>query len=84
MTIAKITPSIGQIRFHAQAALNAFETLDLETATEVAQGELQTLLRYLDIEEWPSANVIVNFKEDEVVFELMPAAPPDTQEDEKR
>ena len=37
-----------QIRWHAQLALNGFETLDLETAAAEAQSELRALLRLLD------------------------------------
>ena len=46
--IAQLQPSISQIRFYAEAALNVFETLDGELAAEVVQGELRSLVRYLD------------------------------------
>ncbi len=40
--------SVEQVRWHAQAALNGFETLDLEMAAAEAQSELRALLRLLD------------------------------------
>jgi hypothetical protein len=46
--IARIEPSIEQIKWYVQAALNGFETLDLETAAEVAQSKLRALLRYCE------------------------------------
>jgi hypothetical protein len=46
--IANLTASVEQVRWHAQAALNGFETLDLETAAACAQSELRALILYLD------------------------------------
>lgn len=46
--IANLTASVEQIRHYAESALNGFETLDLETAAECAQGNLRGLLTYLD------------------------------------
>lgn len=46
--LAKIEPSVEQIRWYAQAALNGFETLDLEMAAECAKSELRALLLYLE------------------------------------
>ncbi len=46
--IAELKPSISQIRFFAEAALSTYETLDGELAAEVIQGELRSLIRYLD------------------------------------
>ena len=46
--LVNFTANVEQIRWHAQSALNGFETLDLETAAYEAQSELRALLRYLD------------------------------------
>jgi len=43
-----LTPSVSQIRWYIESALNGFETLSLETAASEAQSELRALLRYLD------------------------------------
>lgn len=45
---ASLIPSVSQIRWHVESALNGFETLNLETAASEAQSELRALLRYLD------------------------------------
>ena len=45
---AILTPSIEQIKHYSESALSAFETLDLETAAEVAQKDLRRLLEYLE------------------------------------
>lgn len=46
--IARLVPDTSQLRFWTQSALNAFDTLDLETAAEVAQADLSAILTYLD------------------------------------
>lgn len=46
--IVKISPSLEQIRWHVQAALNGFETLDPASAAECAKSELRALILYLD------------------------------------
>lgn len=46
--IVKLTPHPDQIRHWVQSALNAFATLDLETAAEIAKADLQSTLAYLD------------------------------------
>jgi len=43
-----VIPSVSQIRYYAQSALNSFDTLDAETAATVAQSDLRALIRYLD------------------------------------
>ena len=43
-----IIPSTIQIKHYAESALSAFETLDLETAAEIAQKDLRCLLKYLE------------------------------------
>ena len=58
--LAKISASNEQVRWYAQAALNAYETLDLETAAEVAQSELRALVRYLDALDNTDSAVAVN------------------------
>jgi hypothetical protein len=46
--LVNITANVEQIKWHAQAALNVFETLELEAAAAEAQAELRALLGYLD------------------------------------
>ncbi len=46
--IVKLAAHPDQIRYWAQSALNAFNTLDPETAAEVASADLRALLSYLD------------------------------------
>jgi len=46
--IVKLTAHPDQIRWWVQSALNAFDTLDAETATDIAKAELLALLAYLD------------------------------------
>ena len=46
--LVKLSPHPDQIRYYAQSALNAFGTLDTETAAEIAKAELAALLSYLD------------------------------------
>lgn len=46
--IVKLAAHSDQIRYWAQSALNAFKTLDQETAIEVASADLAALLAYLD------------------------------------
>jgi hypothetical protein len=46
--IVKLAPHPDQIRYWAQSALNAFTTLDMETAVEIAKAELEAILAYLD------------------------------------
>src|ERR1044072_7816267 len=58
--LVKISASNEQIRWYAQAALNGFETLDLETAAEVAQSELRALIRYLDALDNADNTVVVD------------------------
>jgi hypothetical protein len=42
-----MVPSLKQIKHHAQAALNSFETLDGETQRYACQGHLRSLLGYI-------------------------------------
>jgi hypothetical protein len=58
--IAKIEPSVEQIRWYAQAALNGFETLDLETAAEMARGNLRSLLLYLEAFDNADNTIVVS------------------------
>lgn len=58
--LATLVVNVGQVRWYAQAALNGFETLDLETAAEVAQSELRALIRYLDALDNTENAVAVN------------------------
>lgn len=46
--LVRISPSADQIRFWAQAALGAFETLDCEDAIAEAKCDLASILAYLD------------------------------------
>ncbi|CFX06908.1 conserved protein of unknown function [Candidatus Filomicrobium marinum] len=46
--LVKLSPHPEQIRYYAQGALNAFKTLDADTAIEIAIAELKSLLSYLD------------------------------------
>lgn len=46
--IVKLAAHPDQIRYWAQSALNAFKTLDPETAAAVAAADLEALLQYLD------------------------------------
>jgi hypothetical protein len=46
--IVKLTPHPDQIRHWVQDALNAFETLDHETAAEIAKSDMRSILAYLD------------------------------------
>lgn len=46
--IVKMTAHPGQIRWWVRSALNAFDTLDADTAIEIAKAELTALLAYLD------------------------------------
>jgi hypothetical protein len=46
--IVKLAAHPDQIRWWAQSALNAFDTLDADTAIEIARAELAALLAYLD------------------------------------
>lgn len=46
--IVKLVAHPDQIRWWAQSALNAFDTLDADTAIEIARAELRALLAYLD------------------------------------
>ena len=45
--IARLIPDPSQLRFWAQSALNAFDTLDCETAAEIARADIHSLLDYL-------------------------------------
>lgn len=46
--IVKIQPDIKQVRWQLERAAGAFETLDRETATEIALAEIKGLLEYLE------------------------------------
>ncbi len=46
--IAQLQPSISQIRLYVETAINAFETLDVETATEISRSNLKSLSLYLE------------------------------------
>jgi 6-phosphogluconolactonase/glucosamine-6-phosphate isomerase/deaminase len=58
--LVTLAVNVEQVRWYAQAALNSFETLDLETAAEVAQSELRALIRYLDAIDNTENTVAVN------------------------
>jgi hypothetical protein len=60
--IAKISVSTEQIRWYAQAALNVYETLDVETAAEVAQSKLRALILYLEAFDNTDNAIAVNIK----------------------
>ena len=70
--IAKVVPSIEQVKWYVKAALNGFETLELETAAEMAQGNLRGLLAYLEAFDNADNSVAVSFVggvEQVIVFE---------------
>ena len=53
-----IAPSMRQIRYYVESAINAFETLPTQTAIESNLGHLRRLITYLDALD-RGANVVV-------------------------
>jgi hypothetical protein len=46
--LVRLAPDPDQIRWYCQSALNSFKTLSLVDAADAAQGDLRSLLEYLD------------------------------------
>lgn len=46
--IVKLTPHPDQIRYWVESALNSYKTLDQDTAAEIVQADLKSILAYLD------------------------------------
>lgn len=69
--LARMIPHPDQIRWYAQSALSAFETLDTDTAIETARAELEALLSYLDRADDSSVVLGVSAVETRVRNELV-------------
>ncbi len=69
--IARMIPHPDQIRWYAQSALTAFDTLDSDTAIETAKADLLSLLAYLDRADDPSVVLGIGAVEARVRNELV-------------